>query len=36
VRKIQIDTVNVFYLILQSLGVYMQTNKSLQLISDFY
>jgi hypothetical protein len=36
VRKIQIDTVNVFYLILQSLGVYMQTNKSLQLVSDFY
>lgn len=35
-RKIQIDTVNVFYLILQSLGVYMQTDKSLQLVSDFY
>jgi hypothetical protein len=36
IRKIQIDTVNVFYLILQSLGVYMQTNNSLQLVSDFY
>jgi hypothetical protein len=36
IRKIQIDTVNVFYLILQSLGIYCQTDKSLQLVSDFY
>jgi hypothetical protein len=36
IRKIQIDTVNVFYLILQSLGVYMVTDKNLQLVSDYY
>lgn len=36
VRKIQIDTVNVFYILLESLGLYVHTNKNLQLVSDYY
>jgi hypothetical protein len=36
IRKIQIDTVNVFYILLESLGLYFKTDKSLQLVSDYY